>query len=65
MPEEPVSISIPKAAAILGISPGHAYALNKEGKLPGAYRLGTRVLVHVPTLLREIEKAAAKPSEGT
>jgi excisionase family DNA binding protein len=57
---ERVSISVTEAAGLLGISREHAYDLNSAGKLPGAYRMGGRILVHVPTLLAEIEHRATK-----
>jgi excisionase family DNA binding protein len=47
---EPFSVSVKKAAALLGISDRHAYQMVKEGKLPGAYRMGRRILVHLETL---------------
>lgn len=60
--EERVSDSVTNAAKILGVSRKHAYRLVATGKLPGAYRMGGRILVHIPTLLREIEALATKIS---
>lgn len=64
-----VSISIPQAAEVIGISRDHAYDLNAAGKLPGAYSMGGRILVHVPTLLAALESMAAqnapRPSTAT
>jgi excisionase family DNA binding protein len=57
-----ISISVAEAAKILGVSRKHAYRLVATGKLPGAYRMGGRILVHIPTLLREIEALATKIS---
>jgi predicted DNA-binding transcriptional regulator AlpA len=57
---ERISISVPAAARIIGISDQHAYDLSREGKLPGAYRMGRRVLVHVPTLKVELERMATR-----
>jgi excisionase family DNA binding protein len=48
---EPVSISIAKAATVIGISRSKCYYLAGRGELAGAYRMGGRVLVHIPTLL--------------
>jgi excisionase family DNA binding protein len=60
--EDRVSDSVPHAAKILGVSRKHAYRLAADGKLPGAYRMGGRILVHIPTLLREIEALATRVS---
>jgi excisionase family DNA binding protein len=59
---EPISLSVEQAAKIIGISRGFAYDLASKGKLPGAYRMGKRILVHRPTLLADIEAMAARPS---
>lgn len=55
---EPVSVSVAKAAELLGISTRHAYYLLSEGKLPGAYHPtgSRRVLVHLETLRTETAK---------
>lgn len=60
MTDEPVSVSVGRAAEIIGISPNHAYKLVAKGDLPGAYRMGGRILVHVPTLLSGLETLATK-----
>ena len=41
----PATIKVPQAAEILGISRQTAYELAAQGKLPGALRLGRRILV--------------------
>ena len=61
---DPISISVKQAAEMLGISRDHAYDLNAAGQLPGAYRLGGRILVHVPTLMAEIESRAKFSTTG-
>jgi len=38
-------LSIPEAAAELGVSKTLAYSLARQGKLPGALRIGQRRLV--------------------
>lgn len=57
---EPVSLSVKDAAALAGISIRYAYELNAKGKLPGAYRMGTRIIVHRPTLLEWMARQATK-----
>jgi excisionase family DNA binding protein len=57
---EPVSLSVKEAAALVGISIRYAYELNARGELPGAYRMGTRILVHRPTLLAWMARQATK-----
>lgn len=57
---EPVSISVESAAKVIGIGRTHAYALVAAGRLPGAYRMGGRILVHRPTLLAGLEAMATK-----
>ena len=46
-PEEMIkqTVKVEEAAMILGISRATAYQLAKEGKLPGALRLGRRIVV--------------------
>lgn len=58
MTTEPVAISVKQAADLLGISVAHAYEMNRVGQLPGAYRMGRRVLVHLETLRAESAKRA-------
>ena len=42
---EPATIKVEEAAHILGIGRQTAYELAREGKLPGALRLGRRIVV--------------------
>ena len=42
---ERVTFTVEEAAALLGISRNFAYSLAREGKLPGALRLGGRIVV--------------------
>ena len=53
VPEEPTSrpvgMSIPQAAIEYGISESTLYALANRMALPGARRLGRRIVVHRPT----------------
>lgn len=57
---EPVSLSVKDAAALAGISTSYAYELNARGELPGAYRMGTRIIVHRTTLLEWLADQATK-----
>jgi len=57
----PQFVSVPEAAALLGISPSHAYRLCAAGSLPGALRLGRRVIVFVPTLLAAAAASSPVP----
>ena len=54
------SYSIPEAARVLGISARHAYRLADAGKLPGAYRLGGRVIVNKGALLAYLDQLVAE-----
>ena len=42
---EPATVNVEYAAQLLGIGRQTAYNLAKEGKLPGALRLGRRIVV--------------------
>lgn len=44
-PIEPATIKVDEAAKMLGIGRQLAYSLAREGKLPGARRLGRRLVV--------------------
>jgi excisionase family DNA binding protein len=48
---DPYVISVPEAAAMLGISRDLAYDLARRGELPGALHLGRRWVVSKPRLL--------------
>ena len=58
---EPLTMSIPKAARLLGISRSGAYNLARRDELPGAIKLGGRILVSRLKLERAIngEEATA------
>lgn len=47
----------PSASAVLGISRDTAYLLASRGELPGAVRVGHRIVVSVPALLRALDAA--------
>lgn len=52
------TMSVPEAAALLGISEPHAYNLARRGELPGARRLGRTVRVSRRQLLEFIDGPA-------
>lgn len=44
-PAQALTVSVPTAAQMLGISRGYAFELARRGELPGAIRIGGRVVV--------------------
>ncbi len=50
-----LTLTIPEAASMLGISKGLAYAMAAENRLPGVLRLGRRLVVSRAALLRALE----------
>jgi excisionase family DNA binding protein len=48
------TISVEKAAQVLGIGRGHAYELARRGELPGVLRLGRRYRVATHRLLEAL-----------
>ena len=57
---EPLTMRVEEAAVLLGISRGSAYELARRGLLPGAIRLGGRIVVSRSAL----EKALAGEHES-
>jgi excisionase family DNA binding protein len=51
----PLTIPVAEAARLLGISRGGAYELARRGELPGAIRLGARIVVSRRALLRAVD----------
>lgn len=49
--QAPLTYSVSEAARLLGISLGGAYELARRGELPGAIRLGGRIVVSREKLL--------------
>lgn len=49
--EKPVGMSIAEAAAEAGVSESTLYSLANQGKLPGARRIGKRIIIHRDTFL--------------
>ncbi len=58
------TMSVVEAARILGIGRATAYQLSRKGMLPGALRLGRRIVVSRQALLRYLE-AGIQNTEGT
>jgi excisionase family DNA binding protein len=59
---EPLTVRVEEAARLLGISRGSAYALAARGELPGALRLGGRIVVSRAALERALAgEAVASP----
>jgi excisionase family DNA binding protein len=57
--EQSLTVSIPEAANLVGISPNHAWRLVQTGELP-SIRLGRRVLVPRSALVDLVERATAR-----
>jgi predicted DNA-binding transcriptional regulator AlpA len=51
-----VTLSLPEAARLLGISESLARQLARRGQFPGAFKLSGRVLVHRQVFLEELER---------
>jgi excisionase family DNA binding protein len=51
MGKDPLVLTVPEAAKVLRISKDLAYDLARRGELPGAIKLGGRVIVSRPKLL--------------
>jgi excisionase family DNA binding protein len=51
----PATITVTSAAKLLGIGRQTAYELARQGKLPGALRLGNRIVVSRYALARFLE----------
>jgi excisionase family DNA binding protein len=43
---QPMGMSVNEAAAELGVATATLYSLANEGKLPGARRIGKRIIIH-------------------
>jgi len=52
--------SIQQLAEAMGVHPSTLYAECKAGALPGAYRVGRRIIVHVATFLQSTEQIGSK-----
>jgi excisionase family DNA binding protein len=63
MAVEVLTLSIPEAGQMLGISRNQAYECAKRGQLP-VIKLGARLVVPKAALLRMLESAEPKPRDG-
>ena len=59
--EQTLTLSVPEAAQLLGLSSNHAWRLVQTGELP-SLRLGRRVLVPRSALIDLVESAAPRRS---
>ena len=50
--DKPVGMSIAEAATQASVSESTLYSLANQGKLPGARRIGKRIIIHRETFLR-------------
>lgn len=57
--EQPLTITVEEAAHLLGVGRGTAYGLARCGELPGAIRLGGRIVVSRAKLEAAINGEAA------
>jgi excisionase family DNA binding protein len=61
---DPCVVSVPEAAALLGISKDLAYDLARRGELPGAFQLGRRwrvSLIRLRAAVHGAEDGATQP----
>ena len=61
---ESATIKVEEAAHILGIGRQTAYDLAAQGKLPGALRLGRRIVVSKKALDRFLESSDGSDTHG-
>lgn len=61
--EQTLTLSVPQAASLLGLSTNHAWRLVQAGELP-SIRLGRRVLVPRAALVELVDRAAAGRPDG-
>jgi excisionase family DNA binding protein len=54
--QERLVMTVPEAGTVLGISRAQAYLMVKEGRLP-VIRLGRRIVVPLPALMKMLENA--------
>ena len=62
---EPATISVTDAAKLLGIGRQTAYDLAAQGKLPGALRLGRRIVVSKKALSRFLDGDSNEVRNGS
>ncbi|GAB3754777.1 hypothetical protein GCM10027591_03660 [Zhihengliuella somnathii] len=57
---QPKVVTVSMAAQMLGIGRAHAYELVRKGQLPGARKLGGRIVVSIKELERFIDGDTAE-----
>lgn len=57
--QEKLTLSVPEAAALIGVSPAHMYELVKTENFP-AIKIGRRILVHAKRLETWLDEMAEK-----
>lgn len=62
--DQPATITVAEAAKLLGIGRQTAYDLVSQGKLPGALRLGRRIVVSKRALERFLESPNETDGNG-
>ncbi len=65
MGPERTLLTVPEAAAYLGIKSTKGYEMASRGELPGVVRIGRLVKVHLPTLDSWLAEQAAGSSDST
>jgi len=60
---DPYVVSVPEAAALLGISKDLAYDLARRGELPGAFQLGRRWRVSLVKLRASVHGTEHGPAQ--
>lgn len=56
------TLSVSEAAAVLRVSPNHVRRLAAKREMPGAFRLGTRILINKARLLAWIKAQGQRPT---
>lgn len=60
-----LTVSVPDAAKMIGISRGYAFELARRGELPGAIKLGGRIVVSRRVLERTLNGDEATSARVT
>lgn len=60
---EKLVLTVPQAGELLGVSRAHAYLMVKQGLLP-VLKLGRRLVVPKPALMKMLENAGSKSNES-
>ncbi len=61
-PVPSLTVNVPDAAKMIGISRGYAFELARRGELPGALRIGGRIVVSRRILERALNGESEKVS---